>query len=487
MKYLRLKISAILFMLPILTNISSFPLHGQERFRQTSPLPDPFAKLQLPEVESDFLSNGLALTVIRKEGLPVISLRLIVLTGESHSPESLPGLATLTARMVQKGSVNMSSERIEEEIESIGGTFSSETLPDYTVYSFSFLDEYFEKAIEILSKMIIQPEFSQKEISNVKRDMYYSLVSNNSNPEFLAQRLLYHVLFNNHVYKKSAFTDDVVKNLGRKDLLTFFGKFFAPNNSTLVLVGNLNLSTAGRIVSRYLNIWERKNIDHYYFKPPDNLQKQKYCFIDLPKARDATVFLGSVIPPQNHKDYFSFLVLNQVIGGTYKRLYMNLRESKQYAYYAYSTLEFFKTCGIFCIKTRVRPEVTADAITECLNELKSISTKKIPNYEIQQAKSYLLGNFPLTIENYDDLSDRISMNKALNLDDKHWDFYSDNIKLVTSDKVFETVKNNTLLNPVIVIIGDKDVLLKHLKDLDEIEIYDNKGQLIHKITKGEEK
>lgn len=96
----------------------------QERFRKFPPYPEPLADLKLPDVESASLSNGLAISVIHKDNFPVINLRLIIFTGESSSPEELPGTATFTAKMLSRGALNLSSSEIEEKIESIGGNFT---------------------------------------------------------------------------------------------------------------------------------------------------------------------------------------------------------------------------------------------------------------------------------------------------------------------------------------------------------------------------
>ena len=101
-----------------------FPLSAQERYRRSPPLPEPFSELSLPVVETHTLTNGLGIAIARRQNHPVISMRLIIMTGESSSPDNLPGLATLCARMITKGSVNLRAEDIEEKIESIGGSIA---------------------------------------------------------------------------------------------------------------------------------------------------------------------------------------------------------------------------------------------------------------------------------------------------------------------------------------------------------------------------
>lgn len=473
------------FLLFLLFTLRS-PLLPQEKFRKSPPNPDPFPKLDLPEIDSATLSNGLVVTVVRQENKPVIHLRLIILTGESSSPDNLPGLATLTANMLNQETLNLSSSDIEEEIESIGGSFSSAIYPDYTIFSFLFLEDSLDEALRILSEMILRPAFTKRDIASMKTTLFYNLVGKSSDPEFLAKRLLFQILFNNHAYKKIAHNEDVIKNLNRKDLLIFFDKFYRPNNAKIVLIGNINLQTATRKVSRYLNTWKKKDLQHNFYQPPIPQDKLKICFIDLPKAKDVTVYMGNTVSPVSDEDFFQFLALNQVIGGTpTSRLFMNLRESKGYAYYAFSAIEFFKSLGVFYIKIRVSPKDTYASILESLNEIQRISKEKISTFEIEQAKSYLIGNFPLKIETFDELSLKISEIQAFNLGEEHWNKYYETIMLINSEKVFATAQKFPLHTPVVVIVGDKNILTNHLEELEEVEVYNHKGILQYKISKGE--
>ena len=161
---------------------------------------------------------------------------------------------------------------------------------------------------------------------------------------------------------------------------------------------------------------------------------------------------------------------------------MNLRESKGYAYYAFSNLELFKASGVFLVRAKVRPEVTYAAVNEALGEMKRITEQKFPSYEIEQAKSYLIGNFPLDIETLDNLSLKIAHIKAFQMGEEHWDKYYENVMLIDADKVFETAQKYPLLTPVVVIVGDKDILIDHLIEFEEIEVY-KKGILQYSIRK----
>jgi zinc protease len=191
--------------------------------------------------------------------------------------------------------------------------------------------------------MVLQPDFSEREVVALKRNLLYDLRQKQRDPEFVGRRQLLRVLFEGHPYRKFCYSEDVFRGIARKDIQGFYDLYYRPNNAVLVLTGNLNLAVAVRKVSHYLNTWPKKEVERLPLPFPEVRDEDKFCFVDLPLAKEATLIVGNVIFPLAAPDYFPFAVLNQVLGGTpFSRLFMNLRETKEYAYNAFSRLCFYQ-------------------------------------------------------------------------------------------------------------------------------------------------
>lgn len=163
---------------------------------------------------------------------------------------------------------------------------------------------------------------------------------------------------------------------------------------------------------------------------------------------------------------------------------MNLRESKGYAYFAFSTVEFFQACGILTIQERVRSEAIIESIAESLNEIRRISSEIVPDYELEQAKSYLIGNFPLRIEDLESYSSRLAAIQAFDLGEAHWNSYYKSMMLISPENVYEIARRSSLRSPVVVIVGDIQALSPYLQEYD-LEVYDANGDFQYTIKKGE--
>jgi len=485
---LRLWPALCLPLLAVFAALSS-PAGAQERFRRTPPLADSQPhELSLPALERVTLSNGLSVAAAYRPGSPLVTLQLVVRAGEADSPPDLPAVAALTARMIGKGTKLLSADYIENMLESMGADFSVTVLMDYTVLTLHVLEEFLDRALFAMRLMVLEPSFSERELVAVRRTTFWELFERKKNPEFLGWRQLLRTLFENNPYRTATYAEDVIKYVSAKDIAAFYARFYRPNNAVFLVSGNINGDTAARKVSLHFNTWAPQAVERAPSPPPAPNTRDRICFVADAAATDATIFAGNVIMDASDQDFFPVLVLKQVLGGTTQsRLFMNLRESKGYAYYAFSETEFFRTCGVFWARARVTPETIVPAVREIEREIKALATEPAAPAEIEEAKSYLIGNLPARFESIEGFADWMARVVALDLDLGHWDRMPERLKLVNVERAGAAARKHLAARPLVVVVGHPDWLGRHLKDFDTVEVYDTTGMLIQTLRKGEER
>jgi predicted Zn-dependent peptidase len=461
---------------------------GQERFRRTPPLPDSFRELRLPEITSIPLPNGLTLSVTPRPGSPLVTIQIVILAGERDSPQNLQHAAALTARMIGRGAREFSADDLENMIESMGGDFSAAVFMDYTVLTFHVLGEHFGRALDVLRLMVLAPEFKDSEVSTVKRVYSYELRELEKDPLLTGRRQLLRVLFEGHPYQASTSSWDVIKYIGAKDLQAFYTRYYVPNNAVFVVSGDVDGPAVAREVGRRFNSWVGRSVERPPLPPPPVNSKERICFVDQPTSQDAVIFVGQLVMSPTSPDYFPFLVLNQLVGGTMNsRLFMNLRESKGYAYEAFSEAEFFGTCGVFCARAKVTSETIHDAVQEIIKEFRDLASEKFQPAEIEEAKSFLVGHLPLRFEPLQGYAARLAQVVALGLDAGHWNRITDSLMLVNTENVLEAAQKYLAAVPVVVIVGNRQWAAEALKDFNLVEVYDSTGALKTNLRQGAEK
>jgi zinc protease len=460
----------------------------QERFRRTPPLPETFRELRLPEIETSVLPNGLTVATNRRPGSPLVTLQLVIRAGEADSP-NLPHTAALAARMIGHGSPGFSAGAMEREIEAIGGDFSVRASADTTVLTLHVVTEQLDRALDILRVMVLQPEFLDAELASVRRAYYYELAEKRKDPEFVGRRHLLHLLFANHPYHAATMNEDQVKLVTTKDVAAFVSRFYRPNNATFVVSGGFEAPAAVQKIGQLFGAWLRRDIDRTPAPAPLPNKTDSVCFIDFPTTEDFIIYAGNVVLPPGSPDYYPFLVLNQVLGGSMgSRLFMNLRESKGYAYEAFSEAEFFRSCGVYWARARVAPDTDLPAaVREIARELKVLSVERAVPDEIEQAKSFLIGNLPLKFATLEGYAEQLSQAIALGLGPGHWNRVSDSLMRVNADAVLEAAARNFQSPPIFVIVGNREWAAASLREFERVDVYDSAGVYLVTLHKGEKK
>ncbi len=467
--------------------LPALPAGAQERFRRTPPLPDAQPlELKLPEVESVLLPNGLSVSTARRPGAPLVTLQLVIRAGEADSPPELPGLAAITARMIGKGTKLLSADYLENMIESMGAEYSVTVLMDYTVLTMHVLEEFLDNAIYAMRLTSGEAAFTERELGAVRRTAFWELLERKKNPETLGWRQLLRILFENHPYQTATYAEEVIKFITVKDVAAFYGRFYRPGNAAVLVSGNIDGAAMAKKIGVHFNAWVGQPVERPAAPPPSPNSRERICYVEAPGVSDATIFAGNVIMDSFDPDFFPFLVLKQVLGGTTRsRLFMNLRESKGYAYYAFSETEFFRFCGVYWVRARVRPEFLVPAAREIAREIGVMSAEPAVPAEIEEAKSFLIGNLPTRFESLEGFADWMARYVALGLDEAHWDRGPERFKLVNVERVQETARKYLMARPLIVVVGRPEWLGLALREFDAIEVYDTSGGLKHILRKGE--
>jgi predicted Zn-dependent peptidase len=443
-------------------------------------------ELKLPPIETFPLPNGLTVATARRTGTPVITLQLVVRVGEADSPPNRPGLASMTARMIGKGTKILSADYLENMIESLGAEFSVAVFMDYTVLTLNVLDEFLDRAIYILRLIALEASFSERELAAVRRTAYWQLFESKKDPEVLGWRQLVSALFADHPYRVATYSEGLIKFITTRDVAEFYGTFYRPGNAAVLVSGDIDGAAVAQKVGNHFGAWTGLAPERASSPPPRPNDREKICYIEAPEAAAATVFAGNVIMGSSDRDFFPFLVLKQILGGTTRsRLFMNLRESKGYATYAFTEMEVFGSCGLYWARAQVKPEFIVPAVREIVGEIDALASGPAVPSEIEEAKSYLVGSLPLRFESSAGFAEWMARYVALGLGQSQWDRGPEELKLVDAERVRETAKKYLSATPVVVIVGRPEWLGPYLGDLDAVEVYDTGGQLKHILRKGD--
>ena len=419
------------------------------------PLPRPF---NLPIVNRYKLDNGLSIQLVEDHRFPFVTTALGIKAGSVlESPDKL-GVASMTADMLNEGTTTKKSKEIADEVDFIGGGMRAVNDVDFTIVSISGLSKYTNRLINILSDVLLNPTFPERELTLNKTNLIQELAIKRSEPDFLVEERFQKVLFGNHPYSVVAPTPASVEKITRADLQEFHDKHYLPNDSTLIMVGDFDSTKMKELINTQFGSshWKAGLMPTQSMPALPKQDGRKIYLVDRPGSVQSSIRIGNVGINKTDPDYFPMIVTNHVLGGAaHSRLFLNIRERKGFTYGAYSSLSANRQPGTFSAEADVRTEVTGPSLQEFLYELERIRNVKVSDKELKDTKSYMVGSFQLGLEVQSGLAQRLLELKLYDLPDNYLETYTDKIMAVTPDDIRRVARK--LIdehNLVITVVGD---------------------------------
>jgi zinc protease len=178
--------------------------------------------------------------------------------------------------------------------------------------------------------------------------------------------------------------------------------------------------------------------------------------------------VGHIGMERTAPDYFAVTVMNAILGGTFSsRLNLNLRERLGYTYGASTVFAMRRQPGPFSMSTAVQTEVTAHAVSEMLRDLRGMQEADVTPAELDDARNYLAGIFPLALQTTDGVSGKLSTIATYGLPDDYYQHYRERLLAVTAADVLEAARARLWPDRAAVVIGgDAEKIRGELEALD---------------------
>lgn len=433
--------------------------------------------IKFPEFEEAQLSNGVKLFLVNDKRYPVITLKILIKAGsyvDFFVENGKFGLSNITAELLNKGTNKFTANDISEIIDINGAIFSSGAGYDNSYVSISCLKENFGNIWEVLDDVMQDPIFPQIEFDNKKEQLISSLSSLKDDGSFLAERVFKSILYKNTPYSHdpeggskslmNIYTDDVIK---------FYNENYCSENFVIAIIGDFNKEEIIKIFEKTIRKKNASFIDRYNF--PDLSNENSVYIINKDDATQACLHIGHSGIARNNADYIILNFLNVILGGTFtSRINYNLREKNGLTYGARTSFNCRKYGGDFSIETELNIDKTAFAISEIIKEMKLLQTEYVSNDEIETAKNYIYGNYPLQFESYSNVASRLLTLDLYGVEKNFYNSYLENISKITKEDIFvaanKYLKSDNLL---ISVCGNIKKLKKDLTNFGKIEIIED--------------
>jgi zinc protease len=447
---------------------------------QDRPAVGPERPFQLaPRVEKT-LPNGLRVIVTRQTAIPKVSITLTVLSGYSSDPADLTGLASMTADLIQEGTKSKNSRQIRRDVFGMGGSLSAAASQDFTSVSVRGLSEFAPRLIDLVADVAMNPTIPEDELAILKQQHLQSVAQQKASPQFLSNRTFRAQLFGDHPYARTSETEASLKAMDRAKLVAFHRDHYRPNNAFLLIVGAIDPDATFAAVEKAFSSWTRGDVASPAYAAPPTLNGRHLYFVQRPNSIQSSISVGNIAVKRSDPRWFELTLANTIYGGAFNsRIVRNIREEKGYTYSPQSALTGFSNAGFYRFAADVRNEVTGPTLTEVFKEIDKLRAEGSDGPELQGAKSYLRGIFPIQTASQTGLSATLNNVYVFGLPKDYPETFRAKVAAVTPDQVKGAA--TTLLgseNSVVVVVGDYAKVKDQLASYKSITFLDTDGKTI---------
>jgi zinc protease len=450
--------------------------------RTTAPQPGPPRPYHFPHITRAALDNGLRVLVAENHSAPIVALRTLVKSGADHDVAELAGLASLAADLLDEGAGSRDAIRLAEDIGLLGGALGAGSDWDASYISVDVLSRNVKSMVDILADVTFRATLPADGLVRVRSERLMEILQQRDEASTIAGKRFAGLLYGTGAYGNSVVgNSDSVARISLEDMRRFYAANYLPNNSSVVISGDITPDEALAVARRAFGEWQRGAQPPRPRVTPNAVEHSRVYIVDRPQAVQSEIRIGHIGVPRSVGDYFAISVMNAILGGVFNsRINLNLRERHGYTYGARSTFAFRREAGPFVVSAPVRNEVTRESVEEVLAELRRIRTGDIEDRELDDVKNYLMGVFPATVQSASDIASRLLDMELYGLPEDYFDRYRENIANIGKDDIARAAQK--YIDPervLIVIVGNAAQIREPLGQLGyPIHDIDIEGNLI---------
>jgi predicted Zn-dependent peptidase len=357
-------------------------------------------------VSTDFLThtlkNGIRL-IHQQTDSPVAHLGVLINTGSRDEAEEEHGLAHFIEHSVFKGTKKRRAYHVLSRIEDVGGELNAYTTKEETTLYSTFLNQDYERAAELLSDILFNSVYPQKEINREKEVIAEEINSYKDTPSELIFDEFEELIFDGHPIARNILgTSKNISKFNRESILRFIENNYHTDQMVISSVGEMKFEKLIKLAERYFGSTEtklrnngRKPFENY---KPGNRFETKDTF-------QTHCVLGNIAYDVIHPKRIVMVLLNNIIGGPAmnSRLNLALRERRGMAYNIESGYTAYTDTGLFNVYFGTDKENFEKALTLINKEFKMLRDLKLGEVQLSKAKKQLLGQIAISTESHDDL------------------------------------------------------------------------------------
>ncbi|MEF9952738.1 MAG: pitrilysin family protein [Clostridium sp.] len=318
--------------------------------------------MNIDKIKKSTLENGLKVITYQIDG-NIFSLGFGVKVGSLYEDEKVSGISHLIEHMLFKGTKTRNIDAFNDDLEELATEMDIYTSYDQTVLEIGVIKTKAERALEIVSDMIINPVFDEDEFKLEKKVILEEIKMGEDDPEDIAYLGLYQEAFGDKAYKYHiAGSIKSVKGITRDEAIDFHSSYYRPNNSIICVVSSYSHEEVENMVSSYFGDWKAGEITSFKEEvmtiPTKVIKKHKKGI-----SQSHIIYAFDLQHLTREESIMLTLFSEKIGSGGNSILFKELRDKRGLAYSTYTDIDFMKNLKMLYIYAGVSSENINEACT----------------------------------------------------------------------------------------------------------------------------
>ena len=358
----------------------------------------------------EVLDNGLKVMILENHQVPQVNISTTVKVGAKNETDYFDGATHLLEHLILfRGTDKMTGEEVGDAMKRHGAYFNGYTNSDWTDFVISLPKENFDFALQIHADMLFRSNFPKAEMDKERQAVLEEINISEDNPTGKMYRESVKTIYGQHPYSKNVLgSKQNVSGVSRDSVYAYYKRYYAPNNMTMVIVGDINTAEAMALVKKYFAGFPKGEVaTDNYRKPP---MHKKVTEINIKKdVGQAYMMLGSIGPMADSPDQFALdIMANLLGGGESSRLWKKLKDDMGIVYSTGFSFYTSKYEGTLFASATMDPDKIAAVESAIVDVLNDVKTNGFTEQELRKAKNKIKTNHYLSNERGLNYADNIA-------------------------------------------------------------------------------
>jgi zinc protease len=434
-------------------------------------------EVSFPAVQRAELKNGLKVLLLERHTTPLVQMALAVDAGYASDPAQKAGTASLALALMDEGTKTRDAFQIVDALDALGARVFTRSTLDLSLVHMQALPANLRPALDLFADVVLNPAFPPEMFVIQQKRRLAQIGQEKAQPNTVALRVLPKLLYGStHAYANpfSGSGDErTVAALTREDLRSWHAQWFRPNNSTLVVTGDVKLAELLPQLEQAFGAWPRGAVPTKQLAAAPRTAGRKVYLLDKPDAAQSVIVAAHVSEPGGQTEDIAIETVLRNFGGmSTSRLNRNLRLDKHWSYGTSGQLMQARGQRPFVVVAPVQTDKTKEAMVEVAKELRGVAGERpLAGEEYASIMRNMTLRLPGRFETLDDLENAALTQLNYGLPTDYWAHYAEHVRALSEPQLAAAARKFVRPEEVIwIVVGDLQKVEKGIRELNYGEV-----------------